>query len=109
MFHVERCPVDPASATKRTVLNQLMNTRIDDLHREGLGERSEGSGEFSLDLGDRRLPPGHLDAQRGWTAGSSVGSVRPNTTNLDSSCVIRRSELRVRNDRPGQQEDGLEQ
>src|SRR5579872_347460 len=50
-FHVEHRPVQPAAAAMATLLNQLMDTRVDHLHRKALGELRQRSCGGPVDSG----------------------------------------------------------
>jgi hypothetical protein len=38
MFHVEHCPVHPTAAAMAAFFDELVDTRVDDLDGEGLGQ-----------------------------------------------------------------------
>jgi hypothetical protein len=62
MFHVEHSPVHPAPPAVAPLLNELVDTGVNDLNWEYLGELSQGLCVCAADAGGGAVGAGYLDA-----------------------------------------------
>ena len=80
-FHVEHCPIEPASAAVATLFDEAMGPWLDNLYREGLGELGPRLHRPAVDPGESPLG-GCLESQ-----GSDLGRRIANVTS-DSQLIL---------------------
>src|ERR1700736_1981531 len=103
-FHVEHCPVHPPPAPKATLLDELVDSGVDDLNWESLRQLRQRPRRRATDAGNGSTGPGDLDAHG--LPGNSIGAAEHREPRL----TVTDEALRVSGPkRPAstQQENGL--